>query len=96
MACAEHASGLGQKRIVHYPRDRDFPRDFPKYGSSSNINKGRNRIELGFDTKGFKDTYLEEALKIDNLKAFAQDLTGLQQLETLVEIGKHFSKPAYI
>ena len=82
----------GSKKIIHYPSDKDFP----AYGGSNNINHDKDRKELGFNTKGFKGMYLEKALKVDNFKAFVQDLTGLQQPEILITIGKHFKRLVYI
>ena len=82
----------GNKKIIHYPSNKDFL----QYGGSNNINQSKNRAESGFNFKGFKNMFLEKALKKDEFKAFVQDFTGLQQPEMLVEIGKHFNKPAYI
>ena len=80
------------KKIIHYPCDSDFTSN----SGGDNINRSKNRTKLSFNNKGFKNMPLEDTLKIDNFKAFVQDLTGLQQPETMVDIGKHFKKPAHI
>jgi len=80
----------GSRKIVHYPHDSDFP----EHGGNDNINRTKTRIEKTFNPKKFKSSNLEEALTNPEYNQYLKNLTGLQQPEILVEIGKHFNKTA--
>ncbi|MBN1792415.1 hypothetical protein JW826_01905, partial [Candidatus Woesearchaeota archaeon] len=78
------------KEIIHYPKDADFPNN----GGTSNINKTGAPIRKGFSPVGFGDMTLEKALKEAEFKKYIINLTGLPNPETLVEIGKYYTKVA--
>ena len=76
----------GAKQIIHYPSKSDYT----STGGAADINKQRPRNLLSFNNKRFKDITLDEALNDSNYKDFLQNLTGLQNPEVLVDIGKYF------
>ncbi|MDD4878614.1 MAG: hypothetical protein PHO02_06300 [Candidatus Nanoarchaeia archaeon] len=81
----------GSAQVIHYPSDADFTSN----GGNNNINNG-GRMPLQFSRQGFKDCTLEDALKNPGMERFVKQLTGLRNPDVLVEIGKHFGKPAYV
>jgi hypothetical protein len=76
------------RKVIHYPCAADFEQE-------GSINSGK-RVSLGFDKSGLKTKTLESALEDANHRKFIQQLTGLQDLRILIEIGKHFEKPAHL
>ena len=103
MQYKDHGAGYGwhaQNTIIdwklgfirHYPLDGHFPKD----GGSDVVNQPRPRKEFGFKVEGFGDVALEDALGKTEFKNFIINLTGLENPEVLVEIGKYFGKPARI
>lgn len=83
-----------KRKIRHYPLDAHFPISDLRY--SDNVNQLRHRSWFGFNVNGFDSMDLENALKRTEFKDFIVNLTGLENPEVLVEIGKYFGKPARI
>jgi len=80
------------REVIHYPNDSDFP----SHGGSDNINSGRTRTVIGFDTQQFSQSTLEEALRDSKYAGFVKNLTGLRDPSVLVDIGNYFGKPAKV
>lgn len=73
----------GAKKIIHYPQ-------------GGGINTHRPNKELSFKRESIKGMPLEDALKNKDFKAYVQNLTGLTQPKTLIDIGEYFGKQAYV
>ena len=77
----------GTEGIIHYPNANDFDQAQP-------VNASGSRFALGFSKATLQDALLEDALRDAAAHRFVRQLTGLRDPSVLVEIGKHFGKPA--
>ena len=92
----------GTQKIIHYPRDADFP----NHGGTSNINASHQRIELPFEKikkngmfsrdNVLRNKTLEDGLKDVLITPFVKQLTGLADPSILIQIGQYFQKPAKV
>jgi len=77
----------GTEEVIHYPNASDFDQTQP-------VNASGSRFALGFSKATLQDALLEDALRDAAAHRFVRQLTGLRDPSVLVEIGKHFGKPA--
>jgi len=82
----------GNSIVIHYPYDDQFP----KYGGRDNVNPQGFHKELGFNSNGFGDMLLKDALRKNEFNKYIKNLTGLPNPSILIELGKYFGKPAKI
>lgn len=89
-----------EKKIIHYPRDDDFPSN----GGNATVNSSRQRVTLDFEKvqgkwpmkKTLENMTLEEGLRHPLVSRFIKQFTGLEDPSVLVEVGQYFQKPAKI
>jgi len=84
--------------IIHYPYDKDFRKSGGDKGVNANL-----RIQKTFKYRrewcNGKDLYaadLDEALKEEDILNYVKDLTGLEDPNILVEIGKYLEMRAVL
>ncbi len=80
------------RKIIHYPKDSDFPSD----GGNDNINQNKKKITFSFNPKCFDDLTIEKALKKSDFEKYIKNLTGLKNPEVLIEIGDYFQTPVKV
>ena len=80
------------KKMVHYPKDTDFPDN----GCTANINNARQRNPKYVNRKGFENCTLEQACQNQNMHAFLQDFTGLENPAELGDVARYFGKTARV
>ena len=81
----------GGRKIIHYPRDGDFPQN----GGNNNINQSRSLVKLPIP-RGIGDMALVDALKNAKATKSVRNLTGLKDPAVLVQAGEYFGKTAHI
>jgi len=77
----------GAEQVIHYPSAADF-------SQQAAVNATHSRTALAFFKSQLEDSLLEDALHDAQYVRFARQLTGLRDPSVLVEVGKHFGKPA--
>ena len=98
----DHGAGYGwqaqntlidwnRRKILHYPRDADFPQD----GGRNNINLSRSSIGLSIPM-GIGEMHLVDALKNAEATKYVRNLTGLKDPAVLVQVGEYFRETARI
>lgn len=74
--------------IIHYPKDKDI---IGKYKDKVNwINNDRDTTHLGFDKNSFGDGLLSRFSKDSANEHFVRQLTGVKNLEKLIELGDYY------
>src|SRR3989338_4287996 len=79
----------GSSEIIHYPSASVF-------SGVTAVNASQSCVVLPFVKDSLEDALLKDALRDASTRRFLQQLTGLENPEILIEIGKYFGKPAKV